>query len=300
LHAQSIGNAIRLATAFGTLVLTPVVCFAASPVKLAGSLTGTVHDSAGVPQMGAVVQLYNRNDKLVEKQVTGANGDFQFASLVPDLYSLKVSVISFVPAIRRHILVQPGMQSVLAVNLTSVLSSIELMYTSRHPGTLMSDDWRWALRSTMTTRPVTRILAAPDISDPNQPGHSTSAMFRDTRGLLKLSTGESTNPFSGTAAQPDLGTTFALATSIYGSNQVQFSGNFGYGLNSETPSAGFRTSFSRSDDGPQIKLTVQQVGLPGRGMLVNGGNTPPLRTMSVTRCNWTTAPRWTPSRTSTA
>ncbi len=281
MHAHSFGSAFRLATAL-SVALTPLVCSAASPVRLSGSLTGSVHDSAGVPQMGAVVQLYNRNDKLVDKVMTSAKGDFLFASLVPDIYSIKVTVASFVPAIRRQILVQPGMQSVLAVNLTSVLSSIELLYTARKPGLLMSDDWRWALRSTMTTRPVTRILAGTDISDPNQAERVTSAMFSDTRGLVKLSAGESSSPFGTAGAQPDLGTTFALATSVFGSTQLQLSGNFGYGLTSEVPTSGFRTSFSPSEAGPQIKLTVQQVGLPTRGILVNGGNTPPLRTMSLT------------------
>jgi len=280
LHAHNFGNALRLATAFG-LVMSPFVCSAASPMRLSGSLAGSVRDATGIPQMGAVVQLYNRNDKLIEKALTAANGDFMFASLLPDIYSLKVTVASFVPAIRRHILVQPGMQSVLAVNLASVLSSVELLYTTRNPGVLMSDDWRWTLRSTMTTRPVMRLVPGTDISDPNKADHIVTAMFSDTRGLVKLSSGETSNPFSSVGDQPDLGTTFALATSLFGRNQVQVAGNFGYGLSSDVPAAGFRTSFTPAGgEGPRIKLTVQQVGLPTRGLI--GVNAPPLRTMSVT------------------
>jgi hypothetical protein len=176
------------------------------------------------------------------------------------------------------------MQSVLAINMATLLSSVELVYTSRAPGTLMSDDWKWVLRSTMTTRPVTRIVPGIDISDPNRP-RAVVAVFSDTRGILKLSSGETTNPFAAAGNQADLGTAFALATSLFGDNHVQFSGNLGYGLSSDAPAAGFRTSFSRGGLGPEVKVTVQQVGFaPVRGGVLGqaNGNSPALRTMSVT------------------
>ncbi|MBC7924912.1 MAG: TonB-dependent receptor, partial [Bryobacteraceae bacterium] len=273
------------AVALIALALSPQLCPAASPIKLAGVVLGSVHDSTGIPQMGAVVRLYNRNDRLVERSLTNANGNFTFASLVPDIYSVRVSVASFVPAIRHNILVQPGMESVLAINLATVLSSVEVFYSSRKPGTLMSEDWKWILRSSMTSRPVMRVLPGIDISDPNQGSQTVTAVFSDTRGVIKVSSGESLSPFTSSGNQPDLGTTFALATSVFGQNQLQFAGNFGYGLNSDVPAAGFRTSFGRTDStGPEVKLTVQQVGIPGRGGLIGNqtGTGPALRTMSVT------------------
>jgi hypothetical protein len=269
---------------FGS-TLTSSVCLAASPTQLLGSLIGSVADNSGIPQMGAVVKLYNRNDRLIEQAVTSAEGAFSFPALTPGIYSVRVSVSSFVPALRRNISVQPGMQSVLAVNMATLLSSVELVYTSRNPGTLMSDDWKWVLRSTMTTRPVTRMVPGVDISDPNQASRVSTALFTDTRGVLRVSAGETSNPFATAGNQADLGTTFALATSLFGSNQVQFSGNVGYGLNADLPAAGFRTSFSRGEAGPEVKLTMQQVGLGGlRGAPVLGmsANAPMLRTMSVT------------------
>jgi hypothetical protein len=287
MHSLRFGGSFRVASAavlVSTLALP--VCPAASPVKLAGALLGSVRDSSGIPQMGAVVQLYNRHDRLVEKVLTNAGGDFSFSSLMPDVYSIRVTVASFVPAVKRNIIVQPGMQSVLAINLASVFSSVELVYSSRNPGTLMSDDWKWVLRSSMTSRPVTRMLPGVDISDPNQGQRTVAGIFSDTRGILKVSSGESQSPFTVSGNQPDLGTTFALATSVFGNNHLQFSGNLGYGLSSDLPAAGFRTSFSRADaGGPQVKLTVQQVGMPGRGVMVGAGqsgNAPVLRTMSIT------------------
>jgi hypothetical protein len=255
---------------------------AASPAKLSGTLAGFIKDTAGVPQMGATVLLFNRYDRLIERVITGATGDFIFTSLPPDTYSMRVTLASFMPAVKRSIFVQPGMRSVLSINLASMLSSIELVSTGPLSGAMMSDDWKWALRSSMTTRPVLRLLPSLEEHTPGDPSASGGAVFSDTRGLLKVSSGEST-PFSLSNNQPDLGTSFALATSIYSHTHVQFSGNIGYGLNASAPAAGFRTTVSRSDlTGPEVKLTVQQLSLPSRGGIGGSDNAPLLRTMSLT------------------
>jgi hypothetical protein len=229
--------------------------------------------------MGAVVNLFNRYDKLVERVVTDSGGQFSFSSLLPDMYSVRVTLTSFMPALKRNIEIKPGSTSVLAINLASVLSSVELVYTSPSSGALMSDDWKWVLRSSMSTRPVLRIF------DPVRESSSSDAsFFTDTRGMLQLASGEGT-PFSHAGNQPDLGTTFALATSLFGDSQLQVTGNLGYGLESQMPTTGFRTSFSPGETGPSVKLTMQQVALPMRSGVTMGGrtgNAPALRTMSVT------------------
>jgi hypothetical protein len=284
-HAQLFSNAIRIATvvAIGSAI-TPGVSEGAAPQNLVGALTGSVRDTAGIPQMGAVVQLFNRYDKPIERVLTGAAGEFGFRSLLPDIYSIRVTLSSFMPALKRNISVQPGATSVLAVNLASVLSSVELVYSSPNSGPLMSDDWKWVLRSSMSTRPVLRMV---DLSAPGSKSQAgSSSLFTDTRGMVKVSSGDG-NPLSSSGNQPDLGTTFALATSLFGGSQLQLTGNIGYGIESELPATGFRTTFSRGDlGGPAVKLTMQQVSLPSRasGALVGGaqGNSPALRTMSLT------------------
>ena len=59
----------------------------------------------------------------------------------------------------------------------------------------------------MATRPILRMLPEMvDVSDPNRPGvKSAAAMFSDTRGLFRVSSGES-GPYQSFANQPDLGT----------------------------------------------------------------------------------------------
>lgn len=241
--------------------------------KSAGTIIGIVADPGGVAQMGATVLLFNRLEKLVQKAVTNERGQFGFDNLVPDAYILRVSLNSFVPAVREGILVQPGMRSFLNINLASVLSSVEFVYATPHAPRLLSDDWRWVLRSSMSTRPVLRFL--PSTSRPE-------SVFSNTRGMVRVSAGDGAGAVSGN--QPDLGTAFAVATSMYGVNNVQVSGNLGYVSRAGMPAASFRTRYSRDSianglavgNSPEVQLTVRQTFLPTRtGAVMNGGGSAP-------------------------
>jgi Carboxypeptidase regulatory-like domain len=265
------------------LFLSALAAFPATGVALSGSIAGVVRNSSGVPQMGASVFLFNRSEHLLNRALTNERGMFGFGLLTPDVYSVRVSLTSFVPAVKEKIAVQPGMQSLLYVYLASVLSSIELVYAKPGEGALMSDDWKWVLKESASTRPVLRILPGDSGSDPSQSqsssggdsGSASGSAFSDTRGVLNLSAGDA-GSLGGSSSQSDLGTAFALATSVFGHNQVQLSGNVGYSAHSALPASGFRTSYSRDGSGPVVAVTVQQVYLTGP---TDGG--PALRTMSV-------------------
>ncbi|MEK7404422.1 MAG: carboxypeptidase regulatory-like domain-containing protein [Acidobacteriota bacterium] len=265
-------------------LFAPSVLAATTPVKLSGSIVGVVRDGAGIPQMGAAVVLYNRSERPLQRALTDEKGMFGFAALVPDVYAIRITLASFLPALKRNIAVQPGMQSLLNVNLASVFSSIELVYNAPRNG-LMSDEWKWVLRSSSSTRPVLRFL--PDFSEPARRAGG-SPVFSEMRGMVKVSAGDQGH-LSSLGAEPDLGTAFALATSVFGSNQFQVSGNLGYSANTGIPAAAFRTSFRRQlADGqsPEVRVTMRQLYLPLRAgaSWLNGqqGGAPALRTLSAT------------------
>jgi hypothetical protein len=134
----------------------------------------------------------------------------------------------------------------------------------------------------MATRPVLRLV---DLNGISSPAPGSSSVFSDTKGVIKVSSGDG-SPLASAANEPDLGTTFALATSLFGSSHLHVAGNIGYGMQSDLPTTGFRTSFTPgSAAGPAVKLTMQQVAMPNRtGGLIGGGqsNAPALRTMSLT------------------
>jgi hypothetical protein len=263
---------------------------AGEPLKLTGSIVGMVSDVRGIPQMGATVLLYNRYDRLVQRALTNEKGAFGFDALLSDTYSLRVSLNSFVPALKRNIAVQPGMRSFLEINLAGVLSSIELVYSGPAQSALMSDDWKWVLRSSLATRPVMRIVPGIDISNPSE--RREASVLSDTRGIFKVSAGDQDSS-AAFGNQPDLGTAFALATSLFGTHQLQLSGNVGYAT-SGLPTAGFRTTFSRTAAdrtstfaNPEVQLTMRQVFLPVRagGAFLGGDaasrSAPALRTMTA-------------------
>ncbi len=136
-----------------TLLLTGIACFAgaqwagaADAPKLSGAIAGVVRGSAGVPQMGATVVLYSRQQRQIGKVVTDDHGEFKMLGLPPALYFVKVSLASFIPA-AKEILVQPGMRSVMNVNLSTLFSTIQFGYPSVESGSIMTDDWKWVLRS---------------------------------------------------------------------------------------------------------------------------------------------------------
>jgi hypothetical protein len=268
------------------------VCFAApahaaTDTHLSGTLVGFVNNQGGVPQMGAAVFLFNKYDRLVGRTMTNERGTFGFEALSPGVYSIRVKLASFVPAIKDNIRVQPGMRSFLSINLASVLSSVELIYMAPGQSSIMNDDWKWVLRTAPVARPILRIRPDIDTYDPTAPQDPRIAVFSRTRGLLRVSTGEE-GALGAVAAQTDLGTAFALATSLFGTNnQLQFSGNLGYASHTGAPTAGFRTSFSNELWGtrPEVAVTMRQAYLQGLAgaALIQGTQegAPTLRTMSI-------------------
>jgi hypothetical protein len=265
---------------------------AATEAKFTGRIVGMVKGAGGVAQMGATVQLLNRFEKPLLRAITDERGAFVFDLLGPEVYSVRVTLASFVPAMRANIQIGPGAERYLAIQLANLFSSIEVFYAPPPGSFLMSEDWRAALRGSLSTRPVLRALPT---WDPNPKARSAQPvrLFTDTKALVQLSSGDAATNFSW-GSQPDLGTSFAVGTSFLGRSQVQFSGNLGYGLASGIPAAGFRTSYKRSVDAPvgfdvpnpQVTLTMRQLYLPLRaGQSLNSSanaGAPLLRTVSAT------------------
>lgn len=273
---------IAVLIAAGLVSLGTQAALAATPVQLSGAISGFVFDSGGTPQMGAAVTLFNRQNRQFLKVITDERGAFQFLSLLPEIYSVKVTMATFVPAIRQNILVTPGMRSVLNVNMNTLFSSIQFAYPPLEGGSVMSDEWKWVLRSATPTRPVLRFTPDALAKDTKGSSSNRGAVFSETRGVVKLSGGDGP-VISGIGNEADLGTAFALATSVYGNNLLQVSGNLGYGSQTGVPSAAFRTSYSRHMAGgnPEFSVTMRQLFAPGRMSSAGDMALPMLRSMAA-------------------
>ncbi len=246
-------------------------------------------DASGTPQMGATVLLLNKYHQAISKAVSDTDGRFAFALLPADTYSLSASLSSFLPAFREQLSVKPGTDSVLQIHLATLFSSVEVTY--HLPSAIMSDDWKWVLRSSSTTRPVNRFL--PLDPAPDSAAELTTPVFSETHALFSLSGGDSASLVSDNSLG-EIGTGFALSTKLYEKNLIQISGSLGEESSPGPPAIAVTAIYSYSGDSPgrtpEVTFSATQVAGIGSPLLqasqggVAGINSPgsvTLRTMSL-------------------
>jgi hypothetical protein len=277
---------IATAVTVSVLAVSGAVRAADLSLPVTGNLLGVVTDPVGTPQMGAAVQLFNRYNRVIARAVTLPDGRFAFAALPIDVYSVRVSLPTYLPATHDRIAIRPGVDSILRIHLATLLSSIDVNYVL--PTAAMTDDWKWVLRSSPATRPITRFL--PELASSKE---VKPRVFSGTRAMISVSGGDG-GLVDTDSTQSDIGTGFALSTNLLGKNQIQLGGTFGQNTTTGPAAMGLCAIYSRNSSSvfaaaPEVTLTVSQLGLVGPmlpGTQVAGsttafGNTPFVRTMSL-------------------
>jgi len=227
---------------------------------ISGSVGGWVKDEAGAPQMGAAVSLLTAEGRVARRVFTDHKGEFSIEGLFPGKYAVKVNLSRFIPLTRDSIDIRSGIRTVLDVSLHSLFASLQLAYGSRGEIRDMTEDWRWTLRAGHSRRPALRLTPSQDRRETDRLLRRVSGAFSETRAYAEVAGGAGVRP-SALANQSDLGTSFALATSLFGENAVTVSGNVGYSAAAASPTTAFRTSFSRDlgFGAPEVSLTVRQL-----------------------------------------
>ncbi len=279
---RHIGTAVAIT---GLFALAGQLSAADLSLPVTGNLLGSVVDASGTPQMGATVRLFNKYQRLIAKTLSAPDGRFAFTALPADSYSVRVSLSSFLPAARDKVPVKAGMDSMLAIHLATLFSNIEVSYSL--PSGAMSDDWKWVLRSSSATRPITRYLPVELSGAETGPLHPH--IFSGTHAVLSISGGDA-GPIDSDSSASDLGTGFALSTSVFGNNQVRIAGRYGENGMPGPPAFNLCAMYTRSEQAafgaaPEITVTVSQLALfgPQSAQFGNGDNGSPLaiRTMSM-------------------
>jgi hypothetical protein len=217
------------------------------------TISGYVRDAAGVPQMGAVVEVLSTAVQDL-KAFTDDRGFYTVRDLIPGTYSIKVTAPSFLPALRDRIGLRAGSSMVVNVTLNTLFEAIQL---GPMRGPSEDDDWKWTLRS-VANRPVLRVLedgTPATVAKANGDGEG-----HDLKASLSFMAG---SPSEGYGAVSDMSTGFSLEHKILSDDSISLEGNVGYGQG--MGAAVLRTSYvHRTDTGsePTIALTVRRLAPP--------------------------------------
>jgi len=139
------------------VVLAGLIALGSAPAHGAppASVSGVVRDSAGIPQIGAQVQLLRPDLTVLASVYTDSHGRFLLTSVFPGKYSLKAMCASFLPSLRENVRVRANTQ----VNLTmsTLYEVMQWLPAEQRAASAPKDDWTWTLRSA-ANRPLLRWL----------------------------------------------------------------------------------------------------------------------------------------------
>src|SRR5689334_16924966 len=107
-----------------------VVLFGATlPLAAAtpGSISGTVKSADGIPQMGAMVEVFGVGSLQPMIAFTTQAGGYQAINLTPGSYRVKVTAASFLPSLIENVMVRAGARALINVTLNTLAEAIRLL-----------------------------------------------------------------------------------------------------------------------------------------------------------------------------
>lgn len=131
------------------------LCAAPARGAAPGTVSGIVHDSAGTPQIGAVVELLRTDLSIVATVYTNSKGAFSFGGVAPGRYAVKAMGASFLPSLRENVRVRSS--AVVNLTLNTLYEVMQWLPAERRDASTAQDDWKWTLRSA-ANRPLLRWL----------------------------------------------------------------------------------------------------------------------------------------------
>ncbi len=120
-----------------------------------GSVSGVVRDAAGVPQIGAEVELLRPDLTVVASVYTDARGRYTFPSIFPGRYAVKAIGTMFLPSMRENVRVRTN--TIVNLTLNTLYEVMQWLPAQPRAASAQSDDWAWTLRSA-ANRPLLRWL----------------------------------------------------------------------------------------------------------------------------------------------
>lgn len=248
------------------------LCAAAPALKAApnsGKISGVVLDPAGTAQMGATVlisseQLFNTSQ--IELR-TNDRGRFLSSSIPAGLYSVKVTLAGFFPAMQENIRVSDQRTTLLEVMLGSMFSSFGKLRQQPNQKAA-KEDWSWVLRSSAASRSVLQ-YQDPQVLVVGQTNGQSAPADR-TRGGLVLSSGGD-HPGSVGDLSDSPGTAFVYDIGMANAAQLLMAGQFSFERGAGAAAfAGEWLPSGKEGVGPVTTLVVRQSQLGPGGPIFRG------------------------------
>jgi hypothetical protein len=233
----------------GYLMLALGLSFPTAASVRPGSISGYVRNAAGVPQMGAVVEVLGVASQSL-RVFTNDKGYYTAAGLLPGFYSIKVSAPAFLPSLRERVGLRPGSSMLVNVTLNTIFESFQL---SPIQGGHLDDDWKWTLRS-MANRPVLRMVDDSPVIVSKEASDDSAL-----KGSVSFVAGGGSDNYGSS----DLTTGFSLEHSLFSQGIVAVNGNVGYGAGQ--PATAIRASYSHNlpnGSHPEVAFTMRRFASP--------------------------------------
>jgi Carboxypeptidase regulatory-like domain len=234
----------------GYLLLTLGLVLPAWATGKPASISGYVRNSAGVPQMGAVVEVLSVASDSI-RVFTDEKGFYRAKGLLPGVYRVRVSAPTFLPSLRERISLRAGAALIENITLSTIFEAFQIAPSQ---GIGHDDDWKWTLRS-VVNRPILRVFDETPVLVSN-----AETQRNQLKGSLSFLAGSGSTGYGNEA---DMSTGFSLEHSLFSSGTLALNGNVGYG--SGNPNTMVRASYSHemaNGSRPEIALTVRRFGTP--------------------------------------
>jgi len=256
-HGRFLCFGVLFACFLGVCVFAPPAAAQAHTKTPWGTIAGQVRDAGGIPQLGATVEVLSEAPGLSLSQqfLTNTQGVFRAEQLPPGLYTVRVTLVGFLPRLEKHVQISSNLTTVVRIELESLYAAIEELRRAPANGVAEPDDWKWVLRSASGLRPVLQ-WHEEDTAD-------TSAVVADTGASLPLGRIEFTSgarrPGSVSNIDAAPATAFAYDQRIDQSNHIVFAGQASY--DGDSPGGGLAAMWLPTgslQNGPRSTMVLRE------------------------------------------
>jgi len=243
---------------------------AQTPLKPStGTVSGVVRDSAGIPQLGAAVELFSEAPGVLAARqfLTNTQGIFKGDKLAPGFYTVRVTLAGFLPSLEKHIRISSNLTTLVRVQLESMFASVEQLRRPPTNGAAEPDDWKWVLRSSPGLRPVLQWTEDTALGTPSIVAETNAY---GPHGRVELTNG-ARRPGSISSIGGAPGTSFAYDQPIDQYNRIVFAGQVSY--DQDSPAGGLAAIWlptGSSATGPQSTIVLREARIGPEGPTFRG------------------------------